>query len=258
MVGTVEFFNPNNINDSNTFAFTTANTDNASFLYDNDNNVTLSSDGSADGVNEKWQCNFDSSKTVDTIHVCNHNFKTGNIKYLDGSMVETDFTPAIAWSGNTTITDNFYAVTSVDCMGIVVNVTNTIDTGEKTCGQLRALDKFGELPRAKKFTPTLNIAQDLKTKIDGGKDKIINGVKFEGTVKFDDLSDANLETLFELAQRGRPFYIYFSSMSDDKTKRFFKVCDMYLVNMTNDPKPKMPDELVDDVTWEADIKIEEV
>lgn len=259
MVGTVEFFNPNNINSACTFAFTTAALDNAAFLYDNDFNTVLSSDGSADGVNEKWAIEFDSAHVIDSILLCNHNFKTGNVKYLDSSLVEQDFSPAIAWTANTTINDNFFAVTEVSaCYGVVINVTNTIDAGEKSLGELRALDKFGELPRPKKFSPALNIEQDLKKKYDGGKDKIINGIKFEATVKFDDLSDANIDLLFELAQRGRAFYIYLSSLSAVKTKSFFKVCDMYFVNMTNDPKPKMPDELVDYVTWEADLKVEEV
>ena len=102
------------------------------------------------------------------------------------------------------------------------------------------------------------LEQNLKKKYDGGKDKIIDGIKLDAKVKFDDLTDDNVETLFSLAERGRPFYIYFAPMSTANLKRFFRVQDQYLVNMTNDPKPKLPDGLVDSITWEADLKVEEV
>ena len=258
MVAVVEFFNPNEIKSDCTFTFTTANTDNSSFLYDNDVLTTLSSDGSADGTNEKFQVTFASARTIDFIGIFGHNFKTYNVKYLDGAMAEQDFTAAISVAANTTSNNDTYYVTEQECYGVVINVTYTISGDEKSIGELRALNKFDTLPSPKKFTPTLNIEQSLKTKYDGGKDKIINGIKFNATIGFDDLNDANVETLFSLAERGRPFYIYLASLSSENTKRFFRKQDQYLVNMTNDPKPKLPDGLVDSITWEADIKVEEV
>lgn len=258
MVAQVEFFNPNEVKSNCTFTFTTANVDNAAFLYDNDVMTTLSSDGSSDGAEEKLKVEFASSRTIDFIGVFGHNFKTGNVKYLDASMVEQDFTPAIAWTANTTVNNNAYYVTEVACYGIVVNVTHTISGDEKSIGELRALNQFATLPSPKKFTPSLNIEQNLKTKYDGGKDKIIDGIKFNATIGFDDLDDDDVETLFSLAERGRPFYVYLASLSSENAKRFFRVQDQYLVNMTNDPKPKLPDGLVDSITWEADIKVEEV
>ena len=254
----IEFFNPNEVKSDCTFTFTTANTDNAAFLYDNDVRTPLSSDGSLEGVNEKLKIEFASSRAIDFIGVFGHNFKTGNVKYLNDSMVETDFSTPIAWTSNTTEKNNAYYFDQVNCLGIVVNVTYTIDTGEKSLGELRALDKFDTLPRAKKFKPSLDIDQNLKKKYDGGKDKIIDGIKFNATIGFDDLDDDNIETLFDLAERGRPFYVYLSPMSTLKTKRFFRVQDQYLVNMINDPKPKLPSSLVDGVTWENDLKVAEV
>lgn len=262
----IQFFNPNNVNSKCTFTFTTASLDNAPFLYDNDVMTTLSSDGSADGVNEKWTIQFDSATPIDSILLCNHNFKTGNVKYLDATLTEQDFTPAIAWTTNTTVFNNFYAVTQVtECYGVVVNVTHTIDASEKSLGEFRAMDKFGELPRPKKCTPVLNFEEDLKKKYDGGTDRIVNGVKFECTIKFDDLTggdfdstDDDLSTLIELYERGRPFYIYLSPLSVKKTKRFYRVCDMFLVNTNGDQKPKAPSELVDDVSWESELKVKEV
>jgi hypothetical protein len=139
----------------------------------------------------------------------------------------------------------------------VVNCTYTIDATEKAIGELRALQLFASLPIGTGFTPAIDIVQDLKTKMDGGKDKIINGVKFSATIKLD-LIDSELEDLFEIAQRGRPFYIYLAPISSDKTKLFFRVQDQYLVNMTNDAKPKLPQNIVDGVHWEVDMKVEQV
>jgi len=258
MTAEVQFFNPNEVKSDCTFTFTTANVDNAAFLYDNDVLTTLSSDGSADGDNEKFQVEFASGRIIDFIGIFGHNFKTYNIKYLDISLVEQDFTSAISVAANTTNTSNAYYVTEIFCYGVVINVTHTIDGSEKSIGEFRALNQFDTLPSPKKFTPVLNIEQNLKKKYDGGKDKIIDGIKFEATIKFDDLDDDNVETLFSLAERGRPFYIYFSPLSTEKAKRFFRTQDQYLVNMTNDPKPKLPDGLVDSITWEADLKVEEV
>ena len=69
MSGEIEFFNPNEVKSNCTFDFTTANEDNSAFLYDNDVLTTLSSDSSADGVNEKLKIEFASSRTVDFIGV---------------------------------------------------------------------------------------------------------------------------------------------------------------------------------------------
>jgi hypothetical protein len=264
-MGTIEFFNPNNVCSKCTYAFTTASLDNAPFLYDNDVYTTLSSDNSADGVLEKFEVFFDSAKLVDSLLLCNHNFKTGNIKYLDDTLTEQDFSPAIAWTTNTAL-NHFYAVTEVTaCYGIVVNVTHTIDGSEKSIGELRALDKFTELPNPTKIVPINNIEADEKKKYDGGIDKVINGVKFEATINFDNLTggdvnstDDNISVLNDLYERGRPFYIYMSSLSANKTKKFYRVCDMFLVNSSGDLKIKPPKELIDDVLWEADLKVKEV
>jgi hypothetical protein len=256
-MGNVEFFNPNEVNSRCTFDFTTANIENASFLFDNDISTKLSSDLSPDGTLEKFQIEFTSTRPIDFLGVFGHNFKTGNAKYLDGSMVEQDFDPPITFVDCDEAHSAFY-FEQVNAAGVVLNITHTCDGAEKSIGELRALNKFNELPRAKRFTPALNIEQNLKTKYDGGKEKIIDGIKFGGTLKFDDLDDDDIVILAELAQRGRPFYIYVTPASTDKLKLFFRKQDQYLVNMTNDVKPQLPQGLVDSITWQADLKVEEV
>lgn len=252
----VEFFNPNEVNYESTFDFTTADETNAAFLYDNDIRIPLTSDGSADGANEKFKITFDSSKVVDFVGIFNHNIKTGNIKYLDASLVEQDFSPAISFSNNTTSNDAFY-VTQQACYGIVVNCTYTQDTGEKYIGELRALSKFAELTRPVGFKPTPLIATSIKNKVDGGTDKIINGIKFGSNIEFL-LPDSEVSVYMNLFTRGRLFYIYFASLSEEKIKEFFRVQDQFAVNAVNNPTLKLPNEMVDGITWQGTLQVKEV
>lgn len=256
MTGVVEFFNPNSITYESTFTFTTAALENAPFLYDNDIFTMLSSDGSADGVAEVWSIQFDSAKTVDFIGVFSHNFKTGTIKYLDVTLTPQDFTSAISFVNNTA-TSSVYYVTQVVCYGLQISVTHTIDGSEKSCGELRALDKFAELTRPVKFTPQPNVEADIKKKYDGGSDKIINGIKYGFSFDFD-LSDAEAQIYLGLSQRGRSFYIYAASCSTDKGKPYFEVESIYQVVMTNKPKLKAPENLIDGIMWTGTLEVDEV
>ncbi len=253
----VEFYNPNEISSDSTFDFTTADEANASFLYDNDIRIPLTSDGSADGANEKIKITFDGAKTINTVGIFNHNIKTGNIKYLDVSLAEQDFSSAIAFTNNTTETNNVFSVTEQVCYGIVINCTYTIDTGEKYVGELRALYKFAELTAPRTFKASPLYATSMKTKIDGGVDKIISGIKFGATIDFG-LTDSEVEIYMNLFSRGRYFFIYLASLSTDKTKQWFRTQDMYPVNAVNNPNVKLPDDLVDDVAWEGSLQVKEV
>jgi len=256
MPNAVEFFNPNNITYESTFTFTTASLDNKAFLYDNDIFTMLSSDNSADGVAEVWAIQFDSAKTVDFVGIFGHNFKTGTVKYLDATLTPQDFTSAIAFVDNAATSSVFY-VTEVICYGLQVSITHTIGGGEKSCGEIRALDKFAELTRPVGFKPEPNVEADIKKKYDGGSDKIINGIKYGATFDFD-LSDAELQIYLDLSQRGRSFYIYAASTSTDKTKPYFMPESMYQVIMSNDPKLKLPENLIDGILWTGSLQVKEV
>ncbi|WP_438979963.1 hypothetical protein [Polynucleobacter sp.] len=256
MTGSVEFFNPNEITYESTFEFTTAPEANAAFLYDNDLRITLSSDGSADGVNEKFKITFDSAKQINFVGIFNHNIKNGNIKYLDVSLAEQAFSPAITYSNNSTENDAF-VVTEQTCYGIVINCTETQDAGEKYIGELRALYKFAELTRPYDFKPTPLFASSLKNKVDGGVDRVINGIKFGGTFEFQ-LLDSEVDTYMQLFERGRYFFIYQASLSSDKVKQYFRVQDQYPVNVANSPTLKLPSSLVDDVSWTGSLQVKEI
>lgn len=256
MTGSVEFFNPNEVNYQSTFEFTTAPEANAALLYDNDLRITLTSDGSADGVNEKFKVTFDSAKQINFVGIFNHNIKTGNIKYLDASLVEQDFSPAISYTTGTT-DNNAYTVTEQTCYGIAVNCTYTQDTGEKFIGQLRALYKFAELTRPVSFKPQPLFSSSLKNKVDGGVDRVVNGIKFGATIDFL-LSDSEVSTYMSLFERGRFFYIYQASLSADQTKQYFRPQDQYPVNCINNPQIKLPSEIVDDVHWTGSLQVKEV
>jgi len=256
MTGKVEFFNPNNITYESTFTFTTAALENAPFLYDNDIFTTLSSDGSADGTEEKWTIQFDSANLIDFVGIFGHNFKTGTVKYLDETLTPQAFTPAIAMTTNVAIS-NVYYLTEQLCYGIELSITHTTDSSEKSCGELRALDKFAELTRPIGFKPEPNVEADIKKKYDGGSDKIINGIKYGASWEFD-LTDAEAQIYLDLSQRGRSFYLYAASLSTDNAKPYFMVDSMYQVIMNNDPKLKVPDNLIDGVVWTGTLQVKEV
>lgn len=256
MTGSVEFFNPNEINYESTFEFTTAPEANAAFLYDNDLRISLASDGSADGVNEKFKVTFDSSKQINFVGVFGHNFKTGNVKYLDVSLVEQDFSPAISFSNHANSNDA-YTVTEQTCYGIVINCTHTQDTGEKYITEFRALYKFAELTSPVDFKPSPLFSSSIKNKVDGGIDRVVNGIKFGGSIDFL-LNDTEVHSYMQLFERGRYFFIYQASLSDDKLKQYFRVQDQYPVNVSNNPTLKLPSALVDDVKWVGTLAVKEI
>ena len=258
MTAYVETFKLNKVNSACTYTFTTADEALAGLLYDRDFMNQIESDSSSDGTNEKFKIEFAAPQTINAIGIMNHNIKTGNVKYLNSGGSEVDFSSAIAWSGNTTITNNYYDVTQVTAYGLVVNCTYTIDAGEKKIGQLLGLESLYSFDSAKRVFPRLTIEKTINTKADGGIDKIIKGVKHGGSVKFDNLDDTDIDNLIELSEYPEPFWIYLSKLSTDKLKRYYRVQDIYLVNMTNDPSPQAPDGLVDGIGWVDSIDFLEV
>ena len=152
--------------------------------------------------------------------------------------------------------DKFTEVT--DAYGIVVNCDYTIGAVEKKIGQLLSLESLYDFDSAKRLAPRLKIQQEFNTKSDGGLDKIINGVKHSGSVKFDNLDSTDIGNLFALAIHPDPFWIYLAGLSDTNLKQFFKVDDIYLVNMTNEPYPQMPSGLIDTIGWVDKIDYSEV
>ena len=258
-MGSVKTFKLNQVNSGDTFDFTTASEDASSLLYDREFNNQLASVASADGTNEKIKVTFDMPQDISAVGLMNHNIKTGNIKYLNSSLVETDFSVAISFTTNTDINNFFDTFTEVtDAYGIVVNCTYTQDAGEKKIGQLLSLESLYSFDSAKRLLPKLKIQQEFNTKSDGGLDKIINGVKHNGQIKFDNLDNDDVDNLFSLAVYPDPFWIYLAGLSDNNLKQFFKVDDIYLVNMTNEPYPQMPSGLVDSIGWVDKIDYSEV
>ena len=167
---------------------------------------------------------------------------------------------AVAYFSDNTDTNSFFdTFTEVtDAYGIVVNCTYTQDAGEKKIGQLLSLESLYSFDSAKRLLPKLKIQQEFNTKSDGGLDKIINGVKHNGQIKFDNLDNDDVDNLFSLAVYPDPFWIYLAGLSDNNLKQFFKVDDIYLVNMTNEPYPQMPSGLVDSIGWVDKIDYSEV
>jgi VCBS repeat-containing protein len=258
MTACVETFKVNKVNSKGTFDFTTADEDTAILLYDRDFSTQITSVASADGTNEKIKVTFQTAQTINAVAIMNHNIKKGNIKYLNSGGSEVDFSSAISWSGNTTETYNYYEFDEVTAYGLVVNCTHTIDAGQKRIGQLIGLERIASFDSPARFMPSYGIEAVNNTKADGGIDKIIKGVKHKGQIKFDNLDDTDLDNLFELAQYSEPFWIYLSKLSTDKAKRFFRVQDIFLVNMTNEPNPMLPDGLVDDIGWIDSLEFAEV
>lgn len=253
----INFYEPNKLDDGCTYAFTTADTANANFLYDRTSITQLTSVASGDGTNEKLLITFASPQYIDKLAVLGHNIKTGNLKYLNVSLAETAFSSAIAWTSNTTLTNEVFSVTQVLAYGLALNIANTIDAGQKKVGQLLALELAGTMNAPNTIDPYLKIKKNTKEKVDGGVDKLVQGKKHGATMEFDNMTTADKIVYIALADRGEPFYLNLSELSTTKDSEFFRLQDWYLVNMTNDPEPELYQALMD-IHWGGTIEWLEV
>lgn len=254
----INIYEPNELNDSGTYDFTTADEANASFLYDRSSITQLISVGSADGTNEMIKVTFVNPVYIDHCAVLNHNIKTGTLKYLNSGGTATNFSTPAAWSGNTTITNSPFNFTQVLAYGIQLDITYTIDASQKRVGQLLALKLAFAIGVPFSIEPSLKIKKNLKEKVDGGTDKLVQGIKHLARMSFDNMTAADVSNYFLLAGRGEPFYINLSGLSTNKDREFFRLQDYYLVNMINDAEPKIKKGHLNDASWDGVVEWAEV
>ncbi|MFW9821368.1 MAG: hypothetical protein ACFFE4_00440 [Candidatus Thorarchaeota archaeon] len=239
MGNNIKFFKKNVIDSDASFSFTSANTNLASYLYDRDNSIQLSSSGSNDSTPEVWEITFASTKTIDRVLVLNHNIKSGELKYWTGA-AWASFTSAISWSGNSA-THNYYEVTQVSTLKLQLTMNTTIVAdAEKSVGQLIACENIGEVEE----NPTENsrpIIYERKKQFftfNGGHVSIIFGEKYGYFFEFQSASDNDISLFRSLKDLNESFQVYpGGGVSNDEY--FFRLQDIYLVNYTNEFSPSL-------------------
>lgn len=235
----VSFYSKNRIDDDSTLTATSANTALFANLYDNDDNTNLISLGSDDLTPEAWEIEFSGQRTIDSIHISNHNIKSGKIEYWDGAAWD-DVSPTISWSANTA-TSNIFSFTKVSTTKIRLTMDTTIVAdAEKSVGELRALDLIGTVERnPSKSDPRWKEKARKMTTDDNSSIYVFFGSKFNTKMKFENATDADLALFRSLKDLGTPFYVYLNGGDTTQTQEGFRIQDMYLVNYTNEFRYKL-------------------
>jgi hypothetical protein len=241
--GKFKFYDKNRVNKDATYAFTTADTDTASILYDGIRSRQLTSVSSADGVAEVWEITFDQARDIDTIMLFNHNFDTFTIQYKNGGAA-TDFSPAISESSFTE-TDTIYEVTSQTCTAIVVSCSNTQDTGEKLLGLLYAFELLGTVENNPTGERPERAESANEVTVDtGGIRKTVFGRKWRAKYDWKPASDNDQTLLRSLSERNEPFYTY-PSGGVGQDEWGYRKYDLFSSVYANEYKPRLRSELFD-------------
>ncbi len=229
----VKFYKPNQIDSDSTFTFTSADTDNALNIYDNNNLTKLLSSGSDDSTPEVWTIEFGSSRSIDSIHITNHNIKTGTLKYWNGASY-VDFSTAISWTANAD-TANYYSFNSVATTKIQLTMNTTIVVdAEKQAGELRAMQIIGTVERdPSKSDPQFPEKSKKYTTDDNSSIYVFFGAKYKTKMKFNNATENDLTLFRSLKDLGQSFYVYPAGGEVTTTEEGFRTQDMYLVNYIN-------------------------
>lgn len=251
-----KFYRKNKINDGATFTFTSADETLASLIYDRKRTSRLSSVGSNDVTNEVWVIEFDQASDIDTILIDNHNLKSGNVKYWNGSAY-TNFSTTASWSTNadTTTLFEFNSVNTTKIQ-ITMSTTMTVDA-EKTVGEVYVLETIGS-PQVAPSQISREFIEDSRShkKSGGGNLYVFFGKKIQLDYRFSD-ADATDVALFEsLKDLKEEFFIY-PCAGDAQTDIGFRLQDIYLVNYTNTFKPEFRSNLMG-LSTAISLKLEEV
>lgn len=237
-----KFFNKNKLNSSQTYSFTSADTDLAKYLYDDDFSTQLTSSGSDDLTPEILTITFGTTVTADAIFVGNHNIKAGNIQYSDDNQSSwKDFSAAIAWSANSNTYDYFpfTQVSGITDLRLTANTTITADA-EKVIGQLRLLEEFGEMSRGISYlkyferkAKTSNISQK------GRKVLTILGKYREMLIGWNKLPSTDMDLLTNFDDAFEEKYVYPCGGTLTYNEKGWRKQDMYLMNIESDLEPEI-------------------
>mgnify|MGYP006268871513 CR=1 FL=1 len=239
MGNNLKFFYGNLIDNKASFAFTSASTDLSSYLYDNDKRTKLQSVGSNDATPEVWTITFAASTTFDSLHISNHNIKSGTLKYWNGSTY-VDFSTPISWSGNAAVA-NYYHFNSVSTTKIQLTMNTTmVVNAEKYVGQIATMVLMGEVVNnPSQFDPDFPEDAIVHSTAKGGIVYVLNGYKFYASITFQ-ASDADMTLLRTVKDQWLPFFIYPCGGSTSYAQEGMRVQDIYLGCWVNSFKPSLP------------------
>lgn len=239
----VKYFDTNNIDIDTTWTLTSANSALVNYVYDNQTNTRLISSGSNDATTEVWVATFAGSVTFDRIFINDHNIKAGDLKYSDDNQATwTDFSSAIAWSGNT-VSSNYYEFTEVSGVTDIRLTMNTTQTAnvEKYVNELRCFSELGEVAtNPAQVDPEFDEDSRLHRLSGGGNVYVFFGEKLSVNLLFTDAGTSDMTLFRTIKNRGKPFYVYLGGGDTTILQEPFRISDMYLVNYVNKfaPKPK--------------------
>lgn len=239
MGNNMKFFSGNLIDMNCTFAFTSASTSLASYIYDNDRRTKLTSIGSNDSTPEVWTITFGSSVTFDTIHFGTHNIKSGTVKYWNGSSY-VDFSTPAAWSANAAV-GSYFHFNSVTTTKIQVTMNTTmVVNAEKYVNQIAVVVLLGELVNNPSiFDPEFPEDAIIHQTAKGGIIYVLNGSKFSAAFTFQ-AGDADMTLLRLLKDQWLPFYILPCGGVATYTQEGMRIQDIYLGCWINSFKPQFP------------------
>ncbi len=256
ITGGIKFFNKNKIDDGSIVA--SSGTSSGKFILDLDVDTYWTSLGSSDGVSETITITTSKSQTIDRILLLDHNFKTYNVKYYDGSSY-VDFANVIKIGGATLSTINetsydqdssYYEFTQVSTTSIKITVSHTqVPNQEKYLNQSIASSELGTFVGY----PEINsITMDRNSRVKktlGGRFSVQKGNKTFGfDVRFknyptSDVYNVDIDLALTLFETEDPFIVYacggrYESQHFKKAIPGFRLKDAFLVQINKAYKLK--------------------
>jgi len=236
-----KFYKKNKINDSATKTLTSALTGSFSNLYDRRPASKLASISSNDTTPEIWEITpYDCICPIDTIFLQNHNIKSGNIEYWDGSSWVNFSTPA-TWSNNSSVNSLFtFSPVSTKKIKITMNTT-MVANQQKYVGELYVLESIGTpSTQPSEFNISIIEKGEVQKTSTGGSRKVINGIKHRIKVSFSDASPSDIDLFLELFKLNDCFLFWPSGGLYDGEDYGLRIIDIYemVMGLEFDPELK--------------------
>jgi hypothetical protein len=244
---TFSFFTKNRINSGSTFVMTSAPSISTSALFDRKRTPKLTSVGSDDVTDEVWQITFtgDVAKDISAILIDNHNIKSGNVKYWNGSSY-VDFSPAISLSGNSDETSFFsFPQVSTSRLQFTFSTTFVVDA-QKYVGEIMAFDLIGTPSRPPaSFVISQKERSVIHETANGGNVYVFFGKKSKIKLTFSDASYSDIDLFLSLKELGDVFFIYPSGGEYEGVDIGLRMQDIYQVNYVNDFSPNLKSNILE-------------
>lgn len=238
---TFSFFTKNRINSGSTFVLTSAPSISTSALFDRKRSPKLASIGSNDATDEVWQITFigDVAKNISAILMDNHNIKSGDIKYWNGSSY-VNFSTPITLSGNAAET-SFFSFTQVSTSRLQFTFSTTmVVNAQKYVGEITAFDLIGTPSRVpSSFVISQKERSVIHETANGGNVYVFFGKKSKIKLTFSDASYSDIDLFLSLKELGDVFFIYPSGGLYEGVDIGLRLKDIYQVNYVNDFSPNL-------------------